>query len=170
MSLARGEQASALLIAIAPSEDERMRVARLVGDHVAVLLVSSVEDAVSLLDRERADRLARRQVVAVDEETALTVDSDQRTANYDGASVALSPLEHDLLCCLLADAGHTLRFEELHEQIWGTGHLGGLADVQSVVKRLRRKLRDLRCPVRITSVRGVGLRLDGRLSPSASTA
>ena len=71
----------------------------------------------------------------------------------------------------MRDAGRTWPFEILHREIWGTGHLGGLADVQSVVKRLRRKLRDLRCPVRISSVRGVGLRLDGRLArPPRSVA
>ena len=48
------------------------------------------------------------------------------------------------------------------ERLGGGGddrHFGGGGDVQSVVKRLRRKLDDLGCSLRIQPVRGVGLRL-----------
>ena len=183
MSLARGEtfeaaatmaepvDRPALLIAVAPTHEERLRVARLIGQDVAVMIVASREEAVALLlgNDDRPDPPGRRagEYPARVTTIGLTVDSDLRTASYQGVSVALSPLEHDLLRCLVRDAGRTWPFEVLHREIWGTGHLGGLADVQSVVKRLRRKLRDLRCPVRISSVRGVGLRLDGRLASTA---
>jgi len=170
MSLARGEtfdarigmadpaDRPALLIAVAPTHEERLRVARLLGEDVAVMVVASREEAVALLLGDEPKRVST---------IGLTVDSDLRTASYQGVSVPLSPLEHDLLRCLVREAGRTWQFEILHREIWGTGHLGGLADVQSVVKRLRRKLRDLRCPVKISSVRGVGLRLDGRLASTA---
>ena len=154
----------ALVIAVASTPEERLRVVRLVGERVAVLLVGSREEAAALLLGESDGTAVRAPGPAVPvPATGLTVDSDLRTASYQGVSVALSPLEHDLLRCLLDEAGHTWSFEILHREVWGSGHLGGLADVQSVVKRLRRKLRDLRCPVRITAVRGVGLRLDGLL-------
>ena len=138
---------------------------RLVGERVAVLLVGSREEAAALLLGEGDGTAARAPGPAAVPvpTTGLTVDSDLRTATYQGVSIALSPLEHDLLRCLLDEVGHTWSFEILHREVWGSGRLGGLADVQSVVKRLRRKLRDLRCPVRITAVRGVGLRLDGLL-------
>jgi len=174
MTLARGEEPGpALVIAVAPTLEERLRVVRLVDDQVALLLVGSREEAVALL---LADDRPPPELMAVPDPPVagpvplaaadLVVDSDLRTASYEGTSVPLSPLEHDLLTCLLEDVGHTWPFDVLHRRIWGTGHLGGLADVQSVVKRLRRKLRDLRCPFRITSVRGVGLRLDRRLAPA----
>ena len=89
----------------------------------------------------------------------LEVDSDWRTANYEGRSVSLSPLEHDLLLCLVREFGHTIPFADLHRQVWGNDHLGDRSDVQSVVKRLRRKLSDLGSPFQIHAVRGVGLRL-----------
>jgi DNA-binding response OmpR family regulator len=170
MSLARGEKPdSALVIAVASTVEERLRVVRLVDEQVSLLLVGTREEAAALLLADDDVGLAPvpdppMPVVAAVAD--LTVDSDLRIASYEGASVALSPLEHDLLRCLLDDVGHTWPFEVLHREIWGTGHLGGLADVQSVVKRLRRKLRDLRCPLRITAVRGVGLRLDRRLVPA----
>lgn len=171
MSLARGEEPGpALVIAVAATLEERLRLVRLVDEQTAVLLVGTREEAVSLLlaDDLAAGEVPAPQLAAVPPVAVadLTIDSDLRTASYDGASVPLSPLEHDLLRCLLDDVGHTWPFDVLHREIWGTGHLGGLADVQSVVKRLRRKLKDLRCPIRITSVRGVGLRLDRRLAPA----
>ena len=155
----------ALVIAVASTAEERLRVVHLVGDGVAVLLVGTREEAAALLLGESEGTPVRlpEPAPAPMATTGLRVDSDLRTASYQGVSVSLSPLEHDLLRCLLEEVGHTWSFEILHRKIWGSGHLGGLADVQSVVKRLRRKLRDLRCPVRITAVRGVGLRLDSRL-------
>jgi DNA-binding response OmpR family regulator len=157
MSLARGEGTfeAAIVIAVAPTHEERLRVARLVGPDVAVMLVASREEAIAALLGNEPPRVST---------IGLTVDSDLRTASYEGVSVPLSPLEHDLLRYLVREVGRTWQFEVLHREIWGTGHLGGLADVHAVVKRLRRKLRDLRCPVRISSVRGVGLRLDGMLA------
>jgi hypothetical protein len=99
----------------------------------------------------------------------LTIDPDLRTAAWSGRSVPLSPLEYDLLSCLLGDVGHTFAFADLHTHVWGNAHLGDRSDVQSVVKRLRRKLRDLDCPLQIMAVRGVGLRLvDRRPSPGGA--
>ncbi len=172
MSLARGEGTfEAVFIAVAATPEERLRVARIIGQDVTVMMVASREEAVALLlgNDPPSDTPGRRAGEGPRRVTSigLTVDSDLRTASYQGVSVPLSPLEHDLLRCLVREAGRTWPFEILHREIWGTGHLGGLADVQSVVKRLRRKLRDLRCPVRISSVRGVGLRLDGRLASTA---
>ena len=77
----------------------------------------------------------------------------------------LSPLEHDLLVCLLREVGRTWTFARIHRRVWGNDHLGGRDDVQSVVKRLRRKLHALSSPYGIHAVRGVGLRLvDHRFS------
>ena len=130
----------------------------LVGQDVTVMMVASREEAVALLLGNDPPPAAPGRRAGggptPGDEHRLTVDSDLRTASYQGVSVPLSPLEHDLLRCLVREAGRTWPFEILHREIWGTGHLGGLADVQSVVKRLRRKLRDLRCPV--GSARSVG--------------
>ncbi|MDN5893496.1 MAG: helix-turn-helix domain-containing protein, partial [Nocardioides sp.] len=73
--------------------------------------------------------------------------------------IGLTPLEHDMLVCLLESLGHIETFESLQRRVWGNDHLGGRSHVQSVVKRLRRKLEELRSPLQIDAVRGVGLRL-----------
>jgi DNA-binding winged helix-turn-helix (wHTH) protein len=198
MSLARGEDlvheglartpaiadVPAMVIAITPSMEERLRVAQL-NAHAPVLLVSTREEAVALLtggaDSPPPPRGAPPDEAVIDDPVPgmpplvervpidpervgpadLVVDSDWRLLRWRGHSVPLSPLEHDLLVCLLADSGRTWTFEHIHRQVWGNDHLGGRDDVQSVVKRLRRKFRELGSPCGIHAVRGIGLRLVG---------
>ncbi|MFE9653583.1 winged helix-turn-helix domain-containing protein [Micromonospora sp. NPDC006431] len=165
-----GDDGATVIIAIASSREERVRLASLVIGHAPVLLVSSPEELLSLLVssappteapsvRPRVvEPLPRAPVGTAD--AVLEVDSDRRVATWSGRTVPLSPLEHDLLrYLLLAQLGHTCTFESLHRAVWGNDHLGGRGDVWSVVKRLRRKLDELDCPLRIQAVRGVGLRL-----------
>ena len=177
MSLARGEDlvqggpvgapgvsdVPTVVIAIAASMEERLRVASLVSEHVPVLLVATREEALALLAGEPPPPVAAVSVVP-DPPTGevaetLVVDSDWRLARWGEASIPLSPLEHDLLVCLLDEPDRTWTFERIHRRVWGNDHLGGRDDVQSVVKRLRRKLRDLGSPYAIRAVRGVGLRV-----------
>jgi DNA-binding response OmpR family regulator len=219
MSLARGEalvpeavagttpdSEPAVVIAIAASMDERLRVARIVSPHAPLLLVASREEALHLLARgsdellqpvaavapveqiervEPVERLVERvePAVPVDQvqPTAVPagrstsdpprlvdgveVDSEWRTMAWQESSVALSPLEHDLLLCLLDVPLRTWTFELLHRTVWGNDHLAGRDDVQSVVKRLRRKLRDIASPLGIRAVRGVGLRIVDHRQP-----
>lgn len=192
MSLARGidgvhdktgyEDQSAVVIAIAASSAERLRLAALVGDHAPVLLVGSREEALTLLLEGGVEPLAAAHVVpgelveagpvarsADQQQPALRVDSDLRTAHWRERSVPLSPLEHDVLVRLVEHTGRTLTFEHLHLEVWGTDHLGGGADLQSVVKRLRRKLHHLGSTLRIHAVRGVGVRLVDARPRSSST-
>ncbi|WP_185996422.1 winged helix-turn-helix domain-containing protein [Nocardioides campestrisoli] len=173
MSLARGEEAlhettpassrppKAVVIAIAYSLEERLRVASLFGDHVSVLLVSSREEAVALLTAEDPPGTARPESPERpgSSDCGLLIDSDRRTATWRDRAVPLSPLEHDALRCLLSDVGRTWTFEELHQDVWGNDHLGDRSDMQSVVKRLRRKLGFLDAPLQVQAIRGVGFRL-----------
>ena len=191
MSLARGEDlvqggpvgapgvsdVPPVVIAIAASMEERLRVASLVSEHVPVLLVATREEALALLTGDQPPPPVAAVSAVPDPpptgEVAetLVVDSDWRLARWGEASVPLSPLEHDLLVCLLDEPDRTWTFERIHRRVWGNDHLGGRDDVQSVVKRLRRKLRDLGSPYAIRAVRGVGLRVvDQRVVGPHATA
>ncbi|MGD9961309.1 winged helix-turn-helix domain-containing protein [Nocardioides sp.] len=146
------------MIAIAASPEDRMKLAAL---GLPLVLVSSREEALALLGAlaPTVDPARSPSRPVSMGPTGLTIDSDRRTAHWRERAVPLSPLEHDLLQCLLIEAGRTWTFTRLHREVWGNDHLGGRTDLQSVVKRLRRKLRDLGCPWQIHAVRGVGLRL-----------
>jgi len=184
MSLARGEALvpegvagssssdtePAVVIAIAASMDERLRVARIVSPHAPLLLVASREEALQLLARGATDHVEPvRDLPAPDSPSLVAgveVDSEWRTLRWQGTSVALSPLEHDLLLCLLDPPLRTWTFALLHRTVWGNDHLAGRDDVQSVVKRLRRKLREVGSPLGIRAVRGVGLRVVDHREPA----
>lgn len=181
MSLARGERSMeddlglgaeakvpAVVIAIAMSSEDRVRIASLMTDS-ALLLVASREEALLVLagltppPEVPAPRVPSDVSLRVhreeDSRVTLEVDSDLRVARWGAETVHLSPLEHDLLVRLLSQLGHTCTFESLHREVWGNDFLRGRDNVWSVVKRLRRKLIVLGCPLRISAVRGVGLRL-----------
>ena len=161
-----GPSAAAVVIAIAPAAQDRVRLAALVSAYAPLLLVSSAEEAVAFLGRQgqpgehatgsASPRPAPEPPPTV---TGLHLDSDRRLASWGGQSLSLSPLEHDLLARLISRPGHTWTFVRLHQDVWGNSHLGTGADVHSVVKRVRRKLRQLRSPLEIETIRGVGLRL-----------
>ncbi len=181
MSLTRGEDSrtdvglesplaaeeGAIVVAIAATTEERVHLASLVTGHAPVFLAASREEALSLLggsdpvpDVATVHDIGERfQPAPPTDRFMLEVDSDLRVARWSGRSVPLSPLEHDVLLRLMAELGHTCTFESLHREVWGNDHLGGRADVWSVVKRLRRKLNQLGCPLRIQAVRGVGGRM-----------
>jgi DNA-binding response OmpR family regulator len=92
----------------------------------------------------------------------LRLDVERREASVGEVQLDLSRLEFDLLHTLLAHAGRVLTREQLLEQVWGYDYPGDTRAVDSVVKRLRAKLRagDPRADC-IAAVRGVGYKLKG---------
>jgi DNA-binding response OmpR family regulator len=168
----------AIVIAVAPTAADRMRIADAVGGTVPVLLVGSVREAVRLLLRdvsvadelqsappaperlEPSDPPDPREPMAV-AFVDFVIDSDARVVRCGGRQVDLSPLEHDLLVSLHQAGGHIRTFTWLQKHVWHNDHQGSRSHVQSVVKRLRRKLGEIGSPVQIDGVRGVGLRLVG---------
>jgi DNA-binding response OmpR family regulator len=90
----------------------------------------------------------------------LCLDVERREAWVQAARLDLSRLEFDLLHTLLAHAGRVLSREQLLEQVWGYDYVGDTRAVDSVVKRLRAKLRaadpQTDC---VVAVRGVGYKL-----------
>jgi DNA-binding winged helix-turn-helix (wHTH) protein len=89
----------------------------------------------------------------------LRVDSDRHTVDWAGHETALTPLEHDLLVCMLAEPDRVWSFARLHQEVWGTQVVGAGSDVHSLVKRVRRKLARMGAPAGIDAIRGVGFRL-----------
>ena len=87
----------------------------------------------------------------------LRLDSERRTATVAGAALDLSRLEFDLLALLIAQIGRVFTREQLVEQVWGYEYLGDTRVVDSVVKRLRAKLRALDPQADcLVAVRGIG--------------
>lgn len=87
----------------------------------------------------------------------LRLDVERREAWVQATQLELSRLEFDLLYTLLNNAGRVLSREQLLEQVWGYTYSGDTRTVDSVVKRLRAKLRAADPQADgIEAVRGIG--------------
>ncbi|MFZ5815761.1 MAG: response regulator transcription factor [Bacillota bacterium] len=80
----------------------------------------------------------------------------ERTAEYRGRALALTPKEFDLLALLASHPGQAFPRERLLDRIWGPDYDGDARTVDSHVKNLREKLGD--GAALIATVWGVGYR------------
>jgi hypothetical protein len=173
-----------LLIAVAASAEQRVRLAELVDDVAPLLLVSSLDELRKLLatapqpppaapeqpdptEPEEVDTTAGRAVAHGGDPDAdvLTIDRARSVARWGGDEIQLTELEHDLLTRLMSAPLRVWSYDALHHTVWRNRELRGTADVHSVVKRLRRKLDELGTTVTIDAVRGVGFRLTDHQRP-----
>jgi two-component system response regulator MtrA len=87
----------------------------------------------------------------------LAIDMAGRTVVRDGAEIALTRTEFDLLVELARHAGQVLARDVLLDRIWGYDYLGDSRLVDVAVQRLRAKVeRDPAAPEHILTVRGAG--------------
>ncbi len=117
-----------------------------------------------LLGRVRA--LGRRITASADSATPeqgvvgigdLEVDRGRREVRVKGSPVALTPIEHDLIAHLVANRGLALSRTQLLDAVWGHDWLGESRTVDLHIGQVRRKLGSA---ITITTVRGVGYRLE----------
>ena len=91
----------------------------------------------------------------------LMLDVENRTTFIGETSIALTRLEFDVLLHLLQNTGRVLTREQLLQTAWGYDFAGESRAVDSTIKRLRAKLREVSeeadC---IEAVRGVGYRVN----------
>jgi DNA-binding response OmpR family regulator len=91
----------------------------------------------------------------------LIMDVERRSVVVNDLPVELTRLEFDLLHRLLINPGRVLTRERLLEQAWGYEYVGDTRAVDSAVKRLRAKLREVSAEADcIESVRGLGYRVN----------
>jgi DNA-binding response OmpR family regulator len=91
----------------------------------------------------------------------LQLNIETRIVTVNEIVLSLSRLEFDLINLLLTNAGRVLTRERLLEQAWGYEFVGDTRAVDSAIKRLRAKLREVSTEAdNIEAVRGVGYRLN----------
>ena len=75
--------------------------------------------------------------------------------------MSLTPKEYDLLAYLAADAGAVRTREEIMRDVWDENWWGSTKTLDVHINSIRRKLgEEAGAPSRITTVRGVGYRLE----------
>lgn len=91
----------------------------------------------------------------------LVVDVPARRVTLAGTEVALRPKEFDLLARLARSAGTVVSREQLIDDVWDENWWGSTKTLDVHVNSIRRKLGERAGqPSRITTVRGVGYRLE----------
>lgn len=110
-----------------------------------------------LVARVRA-RLRRAEPVADTLEFGdIVLDPVGHTVTRSGVALDLTPLEFDLLACLLSKPEQVFTRETLLERVWGYHHPGDTKLVNVHMTRLRSKIEDdAENPAVIRTVRGVG--------------
>jgi DNA-binding response OmpR family regulator len=104
------------------------------------------------------DRVTAESVVVVGD---LRVDVEARRAWIGVGEVELRAKEFDLLVRLLGDVGRVVRREDLMSDVWDEHWYGSTNTLDVHMASLRRRLgEEPGAPSRITTVRGVGYRLE----------
>ncbi len=93
------------------------------------------------------------------EANGLTIDFVRRRVERDGASVKLTPKEHDLLELLALHSGKVVTHKTLLTSVWGPAHADDLQYLRVFIGQLRAKIeRDPANPVFIVTEPGIGYR------------
>jgi len=90
------------------------------------------------------------------ERAGIRLDRQRHQAVAAGASLDLTPLEFNLLACLMERPGRVLSRDQLLDRVWGADVFVTERTVDTHVKRLRSKLGG--AADRIETIRGVGYR------------
>lgn len=89
----------------------------------------------------------------------LTMNKETLACAIDGIEVKLTALEFALLCYFLENKGKVLSRNQLLFAVWGYSYEGDTRTVDSLVKRIRNKLKPYPCEFDIQTVYGVGYQL-----------
>jgi DNA-binding response OmpR family regulator len=108
----------------------------------------------SLLRRFRADRSQSVQI------GSLLLDRLRFEVMAEGEAITLPRKEFDLLFKLAASPGRTFSRDELLRDVWGEDFSGNERTLDVHVNRLRERFGEERFGCRITTIRGLGYRLE----------
>lgn len=89
---------------------------------------------------------------------ALSIDSLAMRVEVGGEEVVLSPKEYEMLIYFINNKDQALTRDQILNRIWGYDFLGDDRTVDTVVKRLRKKLGEV--GEHIATVRGIGYRFE----------
>lgn len=91
---------------------------------------------------------------------SLRLDGARREASWRSTPFELTTIQFELLHALMVRPGQVLSREELLNQVWGYDYYGDTRTVDSAIKRLRARLREVApdCEL-IVTVRDVGYKL-----------
>jgi two-component system OmpR family response regulator len=109
----------------------------------------------------RVEVLGRRgrQLATQANDSGLVLDATTHSLRTHAGEVLLSPTEFRMLAAIAARPGEAVRRRAVIAAAWPDGAIVSDNTVDSLMRRLRGKLTDVRAPVVIETLRGIGFRL-----------
>ena len=107
----------------------------------------------------RVEALSRRGRPAAPPVPGLVLDPARHSMRHGDAEVMLSPTEFRMLAALTSRPGEVVRRQAVVAAAWPDGAKVSENTVDSYIRRIRGKLREIDTPVTLRTVRGVGFTL-----------
>ena len=108
----------------------------------------------------RVEALARRgRLVVASAPTDLVLDPARHSVACNGKESLLTPTEYRMLAAITSRPGEVVRRRAIVAAAWPQGGIVSDNTVDSYVRRIRVKLREVDSPLELTTVRGVGYTL-----------
>lgn len=149
---------TSMVLCISETAEERARLAGLFDGAGVLVMATDAAHARAFLGQLRESGPVEDVPEAV-RVGGLRLDVEHHEASWHNRPLRLTPHELRVLGCLARRPGRLRTYRQLHDQAWGQAYYPGPAAVQSVIKRLRAKLRQWDLPLRIETARGLGFRL-----------
>ena len=129
-------------------------------------LMARVNALLRRSEMTQRDRVDPREIEEFD---GFRIDRAARTVHVSGTELRLAPKEFDLLSLLVINSGRVLSRQTIIHKVWGSKFYGDSKTIDVHVRWLREKFESFdRLPFRITTVFGVGYRLDRLEGPPGS--
>ncbi len=91
----------------------------------------------------------------------LCVNDDEKTVTVDGEPVKLTPMEYNILRCLVINAGRVFSIEQIYENIWNEEAIGVENTVAVHIRHIREKIEiDPKNPRYLKVVWGLGYKVE----------
>jgi two-component system OmpR family response regulator len=108
----------------------------------------------------RVEVLARRGPSAPSaDQTELSLDPARHSMTCHRREVMLTPTEFRMLAAITSRPGQVVRRRAIAAAAWPSGGYVSDNSIDSYIRRIRKKLRDIDAPQQLTTVRGVGYSL-----------
>jgi two-component system response regulator MprA len=104
----------------------------------------------------RVEALAKRQRPEPTQDSGLRLDPRRFSLRTEDAEVPLTPTEFRMLAVLTAQPGEVVSRRQIVSAAWPEGGIVQENTIDSYVRRLRRKLEEVRSPMAIETIRGIG--------------
>ncbi|WP_427339349.1 response regulator transcription factor [Caloranaerobacter sp. DY30410] len=91
----------------------------------------------------------------------IRIYTDRRFVEVNGKELKLTTKEYDLFEYLAKNKNRPFTRDELIDKIWGYNYIPDTRMIDDLVKRIRKKLKEVNSKLEITTIWGYGYRMDG---------